>query len=112
MSNQHVELIAERLRLLGHPVRIRMLQALAVSESAVQPLADDLELTQQNASHHLGLLHEAGIVSRRRVGRIVLYRVADTAVLAYFEEVARWVAAELRAPAPREFLSTPKEVQR
>jgi len=74
-----LEAIAQRLRILGQPVRIRIVEHLAVhGETTVQTLADQLAIGQQHTSWHLGLLRRAGILTRRRDGRRVWYSLTDT----------------------------------
>jgi DNA-binding transcriptional ArsR family regulator len=68
-------------------MRIRLLDRLRDGESSVQQLADALETSQQNVSKHLGVLHDAGIVGRRKAGNHVFYAVTDESVLALCEEV-------------------------
>lgn len=83
-----VELIAERFRLLGEPMRIRALDRLRASgEASVGELADELETSQQNVSKHLTVLYTAGILERRRDGNRVLYSIADEGVLDLCESV-------------------------
>ncbi len=60
------ELIAQRFRVLAEPTRIRLLDHLREGESSVQGLTEALGTSQQNASKHLGVLAQAGIVGRRR----------------------------------------------
>jgi len=79
--------IARRFRLLGEPMRIRLLDRLRDGEASVQELSEALATTQQNASKHLVLLHEAGVVSRRREGNRVLYAIADDSVFELCETV-------------------------
>jgi len=81
------ELIAERFRLLGEPQRIRILDRLREGPLTVQELTAQLEMTQQNASKHLGLLHRAGILARERDGNFVRYRIADAGVYDLCEHV-------------------------
>ena len=50
-------------------------------------LVEALGSTQQNVSKHLGVLHQAGIVSRRKVGNRVVYAIADHSVFALCELV-------------------------
>lgn len=65
-----VNLIASRLRVLGQPLRVRLIDHLDRSgEAHVQALADELAATQQNTSKHLGALWRAGVVTRRQEGR-------------------------------------------
>ena len=83
-----VELIAERFRLLGEPMRVRALDHLRDSgEASVGELATALDTSQQNVSKHLGALHAATILSRRRDGNRVIYSISDGSVLAICEVV-------------------------
>ena len=80
LADALVEQIAGRFRTLGEPMRIRLLDRLRAGEASVQELTAALGATQQNVSKHLGMLHAAGIVSRRRDGNRVLYAIADESV--------------------------------
>jgi DNA-binding transcriptional ArsR family regulator len=82
-----VELIAERFRVIGEPIRIRILERLREGEASVGELTDALGATQQNVSRHLAVLHAAGIVSRRKQGTRVIYAIADETVFALCEAV-------------------------
>ena len=83
-----VELIAERFRLLGEPMRVRALDHLrGAGEASVGELAEALGSSQQNVSKHLGALHAARIVGRRRDGNRVIYAIADETVLEICEAV-------------------------
>jgi len=88
-----VELMAHRLRLLGQPLRIRLIDLLELrGETTVQALTDELGATQQNMSKHLGVLRQAGILRRRREGRVVWYSLADPSVFA----LARGLSARFK----------------
>jgi DNA-binding transcriptional ArsR family regulator len=82
-----VALIAERFRVIGEPVRIKLLDRLRAGEASVGELTDALGATQQNVSRHLAVLHTAGIVCRRKDGTRVLYGIADESVFALCESV-------------------------
>lgn len=81
------ELIAQRFRVLAEPTRIRLLDLLREGETSVQELTATLETSQQNVSKHLGVLHQAGIVSRAKEGTSVRYAIADDTVFALCEQV-------------------------
>lgn len=81
------EMIAARLRVIGDPTRIRILDLLRDGELSVMQLAERLETSQQNTSKHLGVLLQAGILSRRKEGTSSLYKVADEGVYALCEQV-------------------------
>jgi DNA-binding transcriptional ArsR family regulator len=69
--------VAERLKVLGQPVRLRLVEQLQSGPSTPQELSDVLGLSQQNVSKHLISLHRAGIVSRRPEGANVIYALVD-----------------------------------
>lgn len=64
LSDEPIELIAARLRVIAEPNRIRIIGLLNEGEATVQELTDRLITTHQNVSTHLGVLYQAGMVSR------------------------------------------------
>jgi ArsR family transcriptional regulator len=89
------ELLAERLRAIGEPTRIRILDRLRGGEQTVQELTEALGTSQQNISKHLGVLHGVGILSRARAGSHVRYAIADPTVLDLCESVCGGVQRQL-----------------
>jgi DNA-binding transcriptional ArsR family regulator len=81
------ELIAQRFRVLGEPMRIKLLDALRDGDATVGELVDRLGASQQNVSKHLGVLHQAGVVSRTKQGTFVRYAIADSGVFDLCEQV-------------------------
>jgi DNA-binding transcriptional ArsR family regulator len=75
-----VDLVAERFRLIGEPMRIRLLDRLRAGDASVGELAEALEASQQNISKHLAALHRAGVVGRRKSGTSVVYSIADDSI--------------------------------
>jgi DNA-binding transcriptional ArsR family regulator len=82
-----IELIAQRFRVIGEPMRIKLLDALRNGDATVNELVDRLGASQQNVSKHLGILHQAGIVSRSKQGTFVRYGIADPTVFDLCEQV-------------------------
>jgi DNA-binding transcriptional ArsR family regulator len=82
-----VELIAQRFRVLGEPMRIRLLDRLHDGEASVGELRDALGASQQNVSKHLGVLLGAGMVSRTKHGTSARYAIADESVFALCEQI-------------------------
>jgi ArsR family transcriptional regulator len=75
---QNVDDLAEMLRVLADPTRIRLIEALERSgRSTVSALTSLLPVSQQSVSHQLAVLRAAGIVSRRREGVWVHYELRD-----------------------------------
>lgn len=81
LSEQLLDHVAERFRVLGDASRLAILQTLVrEGELNVGELVVRLNMTQANVSKHLGVLRSAGIVSRRSEGTAAYYSVADTSV--------------------------------
>jgi DNA-binding transcriptional ArsR family regulator len=81
------ELIAGRMRVIGDPMRIRILDLLRGGELSVGQITERVGTSQQNASKHLGILLQAGIVGRRKEGTSSLYRVVDESIFELCEQV-------------------------
>ena len=94
-NERTVELLAERLRILGQPLRIQLVNRLNQSPATVQDLVDAVGGVQQNVSQHLAILHHAGIVSRTKEGTHVRYQLTDPHVLALLEEAYASVARQV-----------------
>jgi DNA-binding transcriptional ArsR family regulator len=90
-----VELVAQRFRVLGEPMRIRLLDRLRESPASVSELQEVLGASQQNVSKHLGILHGAGMVARTKQGNRTLYEVSDPAVFELCEQVCGGVRRQL-----------------
>ena len=70
-----LEGIAERLRTLGHPVRLMIVAVLKTGRHSVGELAEKLGLPVGSASQHLKVMDRAGLVLGEREGRFVYYTV-------------------------------------
>ncbi|HTW12912.1 MAG TPA: metalloregulator ArsR/SmtB family transcription factor [Solirubrobacteraceae bacterium] len=82
-----IELVAQRFRVLGEPMRIRLLDQLREGEATVGELQVALDASQQNISKHLGILYSAGVVSRTKRGTSVVYAIDDPSVFELCDQV-------------------------
>jgi DNA-binding transcriptional ArsR family regulator len=82
-----IELIAQRFRYLGEPMRIALLDRLRDGEATVGELTEATGASQQNVSKHLGVLLNAGIVGRTKRGTSSVYAIADETVFELCELV-------------------------
>lgn len=87
IPDELVELIARRFRVLGDPVRIRILNHLRDAELSVGQLTELIGSSQQNVSKHLGVLLDASVVRRRKVANQSLYSIRDDMVYKLCTEV-------------------------
>jgi len=90
-----IELVAQRFRVLGEPMRIKLLDRLREGEASVSELQDALGASQQNVSKHLGILHAAGLVNRAKQGNNILYSISDPSVFELCEQVCGGVRRQL-----------------
>jgi DNA-binding transcriptional ArsR family regulator len=98
LTDLAANLIAERLRVLGQPLRVKLVDRLAIRATTVHELVDALGTTQQNISQHLGILRRAGLVARQKEGTHVRYQLADPAILPILERTEASLARQLSAP--------------
>jgi DNA-binding transcriptional ArsR family regulator len=91
-----VDLIAQRFRVLGEPMRIRLLDRLRAGEASVGELRAALGASQQNLSKHLGILHDAGMVSRTKRGNRTVYAISDPGVFELCDQVCGGLRRQLQ----------------
>ena len=77
LPDQLVELIARRFRILSEPMRIKLLDRLRDGAATVGELQETTGASQQNVSKHLGVLLNAGMVTRRKEGTFARYSIVD-----------------------------------
>jgi len=94
-SDSVVELVTGRLALLADPTRVRLLTLLEQGEASVQELSGKMISTPQNVSRHLGILHRAGIVTRRREGTSVFYSLADFSTCLLLDKVLECITGQV-----------------
>ena len=85
MSAEQAEQVAPLLKALADPVRLRLVSLIAAGaggEACVCDLNDAFDLTQATISHHLKVLHSAGLLDREKRGVWVYYGVRPAALSA------------------------------
>ena len=71
---------AEVLKVLAHPVRLLIMEALRNGEMSVTGIYQCLKIGQPAASQHLRIMRNKGILKDRRQGSCVFYSVANPCV--------------------------------
>ena len=90
-----VEAIAQRFRVLGEPMRIKLLDRLRDGAASVQDLQEATGASQQNVSKHLGVLLQANLVARTRDGNFARYSITDESVFDLCETVCGGLRRQL-----------------
>lgn len=78
IDRRAAESLARVLKALADPVRLRLVSLIAChtgGEACVCDLTPAFDLSQPTVSHHLKVLHEAGLVERERRGVWIYYRL-------------------------------------
>ena len=91
-----IDLVAQRFRVLGEPMRIKLLDRLREGDATVSELQQALGASQQNVSKHLGILHAAGMVARTKQGTHVRYSISDPSVFDLCDQVCGGVRRQLQ----------------
>jgi DNA-binding transcriptional ArsR family regulator len=94
------EVIAHRLRTLGHPTRLRLLRALDGRDASVEQLAGELGVSVSAARAHLRVLCRAGVTCRIDHGGPELYRLVDWPSLWLVDQLARRLATQAHNSYP------------
>lgn len=95
LPDELIEVVARRFRVLSEPMRIKLLDHLRGGPASVGELRAATASSQQNVSKHLGVLHDAGLVRRRKEGTFVRYEIADEGVFDLCEQVCGGLRRQL-----------------
>ncbi len=79
---------------IADPKRLMIISVLRDGELSVGDIAETLGVTQSNASQHLAVLRERGIVTPRRVGTSVYYSLSSRKILTAIDLMREFVAEE------------------
>jgi len=81
MPDEMLEAVSSRFKLLSEPMRLKILRVLCEQERTVQEIVNAVQASQANISKHLALMHDNGIVNRRKEGLKCYYSIADDSII-------------------------------
>jgi ArsR family transcriptional regulator, virulence genes transcriptional regulator len=94
-----LELHAATCRILAHPTRLAMIDALRDGERTVTDLVAAVGTSAGNLSQHLSAMRDAGVVEARREGRFAFYRISDPRILTAFRLMRKVLLGRLARDA-------------
>jgi ArsR family transcriptional regulator len=89
------ESAAQLFALLSTPMRLKIISAVCEKEKNVSELLELIDTTQPNMSQHLATLHRKGVLSKRRDGVQIYYKLQSERVATLCRAVCTQVAIEL-----------------
>jgi DNA-binding transcriptional ArsR family regulator len=92
--------VATYFSMLSEPTRLRIVHVICEEEKSVSRIVEALGASQTNVSRHLGLMHRAGVLARRKDGNQVYYRVADSAMVDICRSVCNRIAGQMDERKP------------
>src|SRR5690554_2638959 len=94
ISDEMLELVAQRLRLLSDPMRLKILHQLQSGERSVSELVELTKASQPNVSKHLSGLRTHGLVKRRQEGNMAYFSISDPFVFEICDTVCYSIKIE------------------
>jgi DNA-binding transcriptional ArsR family regulator len=92
--------VAAYFALLSEPTRLRILHSICHGEKSVGQIVEELNATQTNVSRHLALLFRGRVLSRRKEGNQVFYRVTDPQMMEICRAVCTRIAGQIEERQP------------
>jgi len=96
MPEEMLTAVANRFKLLSEPMRLKIIRTLCESERTVQEIVNEISASQANVSKHLSLMHDNGIVNRRKEGLKCYYSIADDSIMLACYLVSKSVVENLQ----------------
>ena len=96
VKTEVLKLQAELCQSLSDPKRLKIIQELRREERTVSELAEILGLKQSNTSQHLAVLRRIGVISPRKEGSTVYYKLANPKIAEACDLVYEVITEQLR----------------
>lgn len=97
LNDEALAMIANRFRVLSDPMRLRILHTLGDHELNVSDLVNATGAGQANVSKHLGVMLDAGVVTRRKEGLNSFYKVSDETIFELCDVVCARLKEQLES---------------
>lgn len=80
-NDTHIIEAASLLKVLAHPIRLKIICQLGHGEKTVQELIDSVGTSQSNVSQHLAIMRERGVLNCRKNATQVIYKVTRNSTI-------------------------------
>jgi len=100
-SNEVLDLVSRRFKILADANRLRVLNSLRAGEKNVTGIMEETGLKQANISKILGIFSQAGIVEKRKEGNNAYYRILDESIFALCDLVCSSIEHQVQQLSER-----------
>jgi ArsR family transcriptional regulator len=99
MEGQIYKYHAEMCKVFSHPKRLELMNVLRDKEMSVRDLSEKLEISSANLSQHLSMMKNRRILTSRKEGNMVYYRIANPRILEAFDLLREILFEQIRQDA-------------
>jgi DNA-binding transcriptional ArsR family regulator len=96
VSEEMLQLVAKRFKVLAEPMRLRILHSLQPGEQTVTEIIESTGASQANVSKHLAVMARAEMVGRRKEGLNVFYSITDPVIFKLCDLVCNKLRGKLK----------------
>ena len=93
---QEAEIRARIIKAMGHPVRLMMIEKLKTGDHSFSQIFDLFKLDKSTVSKHLLVLKESGIISSRKAGADMIYKLEVPCVTEFFSCVTAVIESNVK----------------
>jgi len=97
MQDMVYKVKADFLKVLGHPMRLKLIEELKTGEKSVGHLVDKFKIGQSSVSRHLLALRNSGILTSRQEKTTVYYDIADHDIFLVLRPIAVMLRNKFKA---------------
>ena len=106
MHDPQLDDIAQLLKSIAHPIRLKILCLLQDRELTVGDILASIHTTNGNISQHLSILRNQGIISSRRDASYIYNRIEDPRVLELMKNMQQLFCCSMNLSSTRENIAT------
>lgn len=96
LTDETLDQLAAFLKSMAEATRLKILRSLHDGEKSVSEIIAETHASQSNISKHLSILSATRIVTSRKGGTSIYYKIADPNITAICDTVCRSIAAKIR----------------
>ena len=96
MKDEQIDALAQILKSMSHPIRLKILCLLQNRELTVGEIRETVKTTNANISQHLHILRGQGIIDFRKESNFIYNRIADKRILDMISKMQKLVCPDLK----------------